>query len=195
MKKIFLTLAVSLLASSAFADSAAIENLMGLGMSAPLATLVDNQYAAATTQSELPATTNTYDLGSASKTWRNVYVGTAAIFSSGANVQLTAYAPVLISTPVAGTNIFQPGLNVVPTVAANAAAFIGPATPVPGQQFTIINSGANAVRAKAAGGATLNGATAGGYISIASLATVECKTQSTGNQVCEQPVIPTPAGP
>lgn len=106
-----------------------------------------------------------------------------------------AYVPTLAATPAVNTNSFQPGLNVVPTNAANNAAFIGPATPIVGQCFTIVNNAGAAIRAKAAGGATLNGATAGGYISIASLATVVCCTASATNQICQQPVIPTPAGP
>jgi hypothetical protein len=103
--------------------------------------------------------------------------------------------PTMAATPVVGTNVFSPGLNVVPTAAANTAAFLGAATPVPGQEFIINNSGPNAVRVKAAGGATLNGATAGGYISVPTLATVRCITASATNQVCLQPVVPTPAGP
>ena len=106
-----------------------------------------------------------------------------------------AYVPTMAATPVAGTNVFAPGLNIVPTAAANTAAFLGAATPVVGQRFVINNNSGASVRIKAAGGATLNGATAGGYIVLASLATVDCFTASTGNQVCLQPVVPTPAGP
>ena len=119
-----------------------------------------------------------------------------AFQSAGQGVTFSAFVPTMVATPVAGTNIFKPGLNVVPTAAANTAAFLGAATPIVGEHFIINNSNsANAVRVKAAGGATLNGATAGGYISLAALATVECYTASSGNQVCQQPVIPTPAGP
>ena len=106
-----------------------------------------------------------------------------------------ASVPTMAATPVAGTNILYPGLNVVPTAAANTAAFIGAATPVVGQRFIVNNAAGATVRLKAAGGATLNGATAGGYIALVSLATVECFTASATNQVCLQPVIPTPAGP
>lgn len=107
-----------------------------------------------------------------------------------------AYVPTLVATPVAGTNYFAPGLNVIPTNAANNAGFLGAnATPVVGQHFTINNASGAAQRVKASGGATLNGATAGGYIVLASLATVECYIVSATNQVCEQPVIPTPSGP
>jgi hypothetical protein len=125
------------------------------------------------------------------------YVDSASGISaaSGYGVKLAAYVPTAVATPVAGTNIIKPGLNVVPTNAANNALFIGAATPVPGQHFVVNNAAGAAIRLKAAGGATLNGATAGGYISVASLATVECFTASATNQVCLQPVVPTPAGP
>ena len=119
-----------------------------------------------------------------------------AFQAAGQGVTFSAFVPTMVATPVAGTNIFKPGLNVVPTAAANTAAFLGVATPVVGEHFIINNSNsANAIRIKAAGGATLNGATAGGYISLAALGTVECYTASSSNQVCQQPVIPTPAGP
>jgi hypothetical protein len=143
----------------------------------------------------VPVASNTTDLGSASKPFRSVYVGTSTVFSSGANSVLTAYVPTMAATPVGGTNQFLPGLNIVPTAAANTAAFLGATTPVPGQQFRIVNASGASVRVKASGGATLNGATAGGYIAVPNLATVDCMTATTGNQVCLQPVIPTPAGP
>lgn len=116
-------------------------------------------------------------------------------FNAGYGLIQAPYVPTMAATPVAGTNVVKPGLNVVPTAAANTAAFIGGATPVPGETFRIVNASGQTVRLKAAGGATLNGATAGGYIAVPNLATVDCTTASTSNQVCLQPVIPTPAGP
>ena len=113
----------------------------------------------------------------------------------GGSAQVLGNTPTLAATPVAGTNMFLAGLNVVSSSTATHAAFLGKSTPVPGERFVIVNNTANIIRAKAAGGATLNGATAGGYIAIAALATVECVTASSGNQICQQPVIPTPAGP
>jgi len=116
-------------------------------------------------------------------------------FSAGYAPRLAPYVPTMAATPVVGTNEFKPGLNVVPTAAASTAAILGPSTPVPGQHFIINNSGPNSVFVKAGGGATLNGATAGGKIALPTLATVECLTASATNQICLQPVIPTPAAP
>lgn len=116
-------------------------------------------------------------------------------FQAGTAPRQAPYVPTMAATPVVGTNEFRPGLNVVPTAAASTAAILGPSTPIPGQQFIINNSGPNAVFVKAAGGATLNGATAGGKISLATLATIHCWTASATNQVCQQPVIPTPSAP
>ncbi len=177
-KKIILSgLALSVIVSGivlsrpnfAISGSAQISQLQGLGMSTELAAKVDELYS-----SSIPV---------------------APVYQSGVNAQLAAYVPTAVSTPVINVNLIKPGLNIVPTVAANAAMFIGAATPVVGQQFVVVNSGPNAVRLKAAGGATLNGAQAGGVLSIAANATVQCYTASASNQVCTQPVIPTPIAP
>lgn len=107
------------------------------------------------------------------------------------------YVPTLAATPVIGTNSFLPGLNVIPTNAASNAAFLGAnATPVPGECYKIINAAGAAEFIKVAGGATLNGAQAGGKISIASLAEDDCcYSNPATNAVCTQPVIPTPSAP
>lgn len=115
--------------------------------------------------------------------------------ASGKGINMAVYVPTLAATPVVGTNRFLPGLNVIPTNAANNAGILGEATPVAGQEFTIVNASGAAQRIKAGGGATLNGATAGGYIVLATLASVRCYSTSATNYNCEQPVIPTPAGP
>lgn len=118
-------------------------------------------------------------------------------YPAGKGPKLAVNSPVLISTPVAGTNYFYEGLNVVPaTATANTAAFVGAAlTPTPGAEIKIYNASASTVRAKAAGGATINGATAGGYITIATLASVTCRYTSSTNLNCDVPVALTPQGP
>ncbi len=120
----------------------------------------------------------------------------ARINSTGGISNVTANSPVLISTPVAGTNIFSPGFNLVPpTVTANTAAFLGGATPTPLSEFEIYNPSASTVRAKAAGGATINGATAGGYLTIATKCSVRCKYATATDISCSVPACPTPQGP
>lgn len=102
--------------------------------------------------------------------------------------------PTMAATPVAGVNRFVPGVNVVPTAAANTAALL-PATPVPGQIFTIINSGPNAVRIKAGGTAAINGGTAGNYVTLATQQQAECVTVGAAAHNCALGTVPTPAGP
>lgn len=170
-KNLILTLATFAVATFGYQEialsgSTQVSSLMANGMPAQLATTVDAFYS-----SSIPV---------------------APVYQTGINRQLAVYVPTAAATPVAGTNLIKPGLNVVPTNAANNAMFIGAATPVAGQEFIVVNNAGAAVRLKASGGATLNGATAGGWISVASLATVHCFTASTANQVCLQPVIPTP---
>jgi len=103
-------------------------------------------------------------------------------------------SPVLIATPITGTNFFAPGLNIVPaTVTASTAAFLGAATPTPGTSFTIYNSSASSVFVKAAGGATINGATAGGKFTLATLCRVTCEYTSATNASCAVPTCLTPS--
>lgn len=117
------------------------------------------------------------------------------VLTSTNSVRLAPYVPTMAATPVVGTNQLLPGLNIIPTAAANTAAILGASTPVPGEQFRIVNSGPNAVFIKAGGGATMNGAQAGGKIALATLASINCVTTSATNYNCEQPVVPTPQAP
>lgn len=120
--------------------------------------------------------------------------GNVVFQQSGKNVVLAPYVPTMAATPVAGTNQILPGINVIPTAAANTAAMLK-ATPVVGEQYQIYNSGPNAVRIKAGGASTINGATAGGYIGLAALSSMKCITTSASNHLCNLDVNPTPAGP
>lgn len=105
------------------------------------------------------------------------------------------FVPTMAATPVQGTNQFSAGLNVIPTAAANTAAFLGASTPIPGQHFILVNRSGNTVRAKAPAGSTLNGATAGGYFAIATLLSAHCDTDQAADISCALDVNPTPAGP
>lgn len=114
-------------------------------------------------------------------------------YESGKGPISTVNSPVLISTPVTGTNYFPPGISVVPpTVTANTAAFVGVATPVAGTSFTIYNSSASSVYVKAAGGATINGTLAAGRFILATLCRVQCEYTSATNLSCNVPVCATP---
>ena len=115
-------------------------------------------------------------------------------FTAGQGVRLPTYVPTMAATPVAGTNMFKVGLNVVPTAAANTAALLD-ATPTPGNTYVIYNSGANSIRIKGGGATTINGATAGGYVVLATLQSAVCRVTSASNANCILEVAPTPAGP
>lgn len=114
--------------------------------------------------------------------------------ATGYNIRLAAAVPTMAATPVAGTNLIYPGLNVIPTAAADTAAMFA-ATPVVGVQYQIFNSGPNTVRIKGGGATTLNGATAGGYIAMATLTNAYCVVTSASNINCSVAPAPTPAGP
>lgn len=120
--------------------------------------------------------------------------GSFVVSAAGQGLQLAAYVPTMAATPVAGTNLIAPGLNVVPTAAANTAAMFA-ATPVVGTQYRVFNSGPNSVRLKGGGATTINGATAGGYIVLATLTSASCVVTSASNINCSLEAAPTPAGP
>lgn len=122
------------------------------------------------------------------------------ITAAGKYINSTAYVPTMAATPALGTNQVLPGINVVPTAAANTAAWLGASTPVPGQMFKIYNNSGAAVRIKGAGAALINGGTAGKYIEMAIASYMECVTLSTGIQQCPfysvngaVAAVPTPA--
>jgi len=113
---------------------------------------------------------------------------------AGTGIDFTAYVPTFAATPAAGTNDLKPGLNVVPTAAANTAACF-PAVLTPGVEFVILNPIANAVRAKACGTPGVNGGAAGTYVTVAVQSRVTCVATSATNLQCSSEVVPTPAGP
>lgn len=120
--------------------------------------------------------------------------GSFIVSAAGQGYRLAAYVPTFAATPVAGTNLIAPGLNVAPTAAANTAAMFA-ATPVVGTQYRIFNSGPNTVRLKGGGATTINGATAGGYIALATLTSASCVVTAASNINCSLEAAPTPAGP
>lgn len=130
MKNLVKIVLVSFLFSlPAFADSAAIGQLTGLGMSPELASTVDSLYSSAISASEIPKTTNTIDLGSASKIFRGAYIGSLV-------------QPFAVITPAATpVNTVAP-LSVIPTFAANGGVLMPQCTP--GATGPVVyNKGAN----------------------------------------------------
>jgi hypothetical protein len=125
--------------------------------------------------------------------------GSIQFNKAGTYVQAAIQVPTAVATPVTGTNFCGPGVCAVPTNAANNAVFIGQATPNPGEQFLIANkNGTNLIRAKAAGGATINGAVAGGYIGLAANTSMHCYYDTAATLICDYysgGAVPTPAGP
>lgn len=124
------------------------------------------------------------------------------VFQPGQNVRTLPFVATPVATPVQAANYCPPGLCVIPTAAASTAVYVGAdPTPVAGGQFTIVSAAGAAVFLKAAGAATMNGTQAGGKISLANLASVNCVyTSATGtgpatNLECQQPVIPTASAP
>ncbi len=115
-------------------------------------------------------------------------------FASTSDVAYAPYVPTMAATPVAGTNDFAGLVNAVPTAAANTAALL-PAGPTAGTLKYIINTGPNAIRVKMGSTNTVNGGTAGGYISVASLQQARCIADSATNWNCQLSTVPTPAGP
>lgn len=141
---------------------------------------------------------------SASTSGLTVPTGGITLSTAGSYLNPGIYVPTAVATPVTGTNLCPPGICAVPTNAANNAVFVGAATPVAGTQFFIKNTnGTNLVRAKAAGGATINGATAGGWIGLAAGTSMHCMYYTVGDLTCDTystaggttAALPTPAGP
>lgn len=119
--------------------------------------------------------------------------------SAGQSALQVPFTATAVATPVTGTNFCPAGPCVIPTNAANNAVFIGAATPTPGAIYYIRNANdTNLVRAKAAGGSTINGSVAGGYIGLAANTSMICQQITAADLTCNGysgGAIPTPAGP
>lgn len=109
-----------------------------------------------------------------------------AIYAKGTSAGQTVSSIVPISSPTPGINVLYPGDNLVPaTPTANTAVFVGPATPIPGQEFVVENQSPSTIRLKAAGAATMNlQGSAGGWVDLLTLRRAHCKTLSTTQQTC-----------
>lgn len=99
------------------------------------------------------------------------------VMAAGKNVRQTTYVPTPAATPAAANAVY-PGLNIVPTAAANTVVQVGPTISV-GDTYIVYNSnGTNAVRLYPAGSVAINGATANKYVELAAGASVRCTALS-----------------
>lgn len=205
MKKIILLLASVLIAPNAFADTCATR-LMPTFNSAQAGKLCTSLATGSTTTVGTSTAvtgavtiqvngTPRWVVATNGQLQQDSNAGSSIVFNrAGGNVQLVAYVPTMAATPVAGTNQIIPGLNIIPTAAANTAAMLRE-TPVVGEQFIVWNSSPNSVRVKSGGTATMNNAIAGGYVVLPTLGRMICQTTSASNNVCNLEALPTPAGP
>lgn len=79
----------------AISGSTEVNNLIGYGMAPELAGQVDKQYSSNITSSEIPNTNNAVDLGSVSKAFRSIYLGTYAFFASGGGQPVYPLPPIV----------------------------------------------------------------------------------------------------
>lgn len=211
MKKLITTILVCLLWSGNAWAQCSAANLAGSGFFKPeQANLIGCDKLAGDL---VPSADGTYDLGTSSKEWQDLYVdgtanidtadiGTASItsitsspvLSVGKQPVLTVATPVAAATPVAGTNTIKGVIAPVPSVAADAAVLL-PTPASAGERWTVTNEGANAIRIKAGGTNTINGSSAGGYIPLATQAVADCIATTKSAWRCGTLAVPTPAGP
>lgn len=112
MKKLILAFSILLsVVSPVLADSTAVNQLMGLGMSPELAGQIDSLYATGMAQSLIPGTTASYDLGASAKKWRDAYLsrnvtvgGTLGVTGAVTATAGVLYPAALIETVAAGTS-------------------------------------------------------------------------------------------
>lgn len=103
-------------------------------------------------------------------------------------------SPTLAATPVAGTNMFKLGLNVIPTHAADTAGLL-PTPQAAGEVVRIASAASNTVRIKPGGTNTINGGSAGAYLPIATGGVTVCTATTATAWSCNPDVQPTPQGP
>jgi hypothetical protein len=185
MKRIIVILALLLSARVVHADTCT--QSLGNAFTANQEVVLCSKLGANLAVSQLPVTSDAIDLGSASKKFRTIYLG-------GVNQAPNTVA--FIATPVAGTNSLVPGYNVpAATATASTRAIIGAAIPTPGDQFEFYNQSASSLVLAVPTVSTLNGATQGGSLTVASKISASCKTVSGTNIECRLNVNPTPVAP
>lgn len=104
------------------------------------------------------------------------------------------YTAVFAATAVAGTNILKPGYNIAAaTATANHLVLVGSATAIPGAAYEFYNASGASLKLKAPPGITMNGATAGGTLVVATRISASCFVTDALNIDCRLNVNPTPA--
>ena len=101
---------------------------------------------------------------------------------------------VFAATAVAGTNQLVQGYNIPgATATANHLVLVGSATAIPGAVYDFYNQSTATLKLKMPPGITMNGATAGGTLLVATLISARCIVTSATNIDCRLNVNPTPA--
>jgi hypothetical protein len=185
MKRIIVILA--LLLSARVVHAGTCEEQLGVAFSPNQRISLCNKLGANLAVSQVPVTSGAINLGSASKKFNTIFLG---------GVNQAPNTVIFASTPVAGTNLLLPGYNIpAATATANHKVFIGAAIPTPGEQYEFYNASASTLQLAVPTIATMNGATQGGYLAVATKLSASCKTVSGTNIECRLNVNPTPAGP
>lgn len=207
MKKFFSILLALIVPSVAFADQAAIEKLMALGMPGGLAEQVDANFAQSGGTSGGLSTTGSVIFRNATGTpqaWitpasgtliLNGTTGTAGLSFTGSTggVVHVPSVPTTAATPAAPANVAAK-FAFVPTAAANNAVLL-PSSMNAGDTYVISNIGPNSIRIKAGGTNTINGGTAGAYFPLTTKLTAVCFNDTATNSQCGTLTVPTQAGP
>lgn len=153
MKRILTILVTLLFASSAWAGNP--ETLMAVGLPAQTASTVDTLYGTGLTASTIPATTNAIDLGSLSKIFRKLFIGTQL----NASYEVVAGA----GTTVADAGALSASKIVHQITGANGTVgwkFATTAAGSVGQVMILLNTTAGVPKIYAASGGTCNGGAA-----------------------------------
>lgn len=190
MKRLSLFLAL-LLPLSAHAGN--IEDMVGVGMNSEWAQTLDDIFNDKIQETVLPATDDTYDLGSASKQFQDAFISDTVTLGTGGSVVATstsfwkhAAASVITPattypTPSAGNTLS----NRYTILAAGAPTLAAVVLPLPtvsiGKTYTLYNQGSNPALIAPNTGAVINVDAALTPYSCATLKECECRnTLATG---------------
>lgn len=147
--KLLIGLVIFLSASVASAQTTNVGSLIGLGLAPEVAAKIDKQYGTAIRASQIPATDNAIDLGSAAKSFRSAYIDTSVQYGSTAQPVFLAASVMTpstgVPTPAAGNTLSE--RHTIIAAGAPTAAFVvlPQATVSVGKSYTLYNQGSNPV--------------------------------------------------